>query len=151
MSEATYHLAQINLARAKTPIDDPNMSDFVAQLEEINGLADESPGFVWRLTDASGGAATGVRVLDDDQILVNMSVWESMETLLEFSYRGRHKDILRSRAKWFEPGSTRLVCWWVPAGHRPSVEEALEKLEELDAHGPSPRAFSFREAFPPPS
>jgi len=127
------------------------MADFVDQLDTINELADRSPGFVWRLADASGGAATAIRPFEDDRILVNMSVWESLDALHAFSYQGRHAGLLKDRGKWFEPGSTRLVMWWVPAGSVPTVEEAKGKLDHLDAHGPSAEAFTFRERFPPPS
>jgi len=145
-----YHIAQINIARMLAPLDDPSMADFVGQLAEVNALADESPGFVWRLADESGGAATDIRAFDDDRILVNMSVWESIEALHEFSYRGRHAGVLRDRGKWFEPGSTRLVMWWIVAGVLPSVDDAKEKLAQLEANGPTPEAFTFRERFPHP-
>ncbi len=150
MTKGAFHLAQINIARMRTPLTDPNMSDFIAQLEEVNGLADESAGFVWRLADDSGNAATDVRIPGDDRVLVNMSVWESVEALQAFSYKGRHAELLRHRSKWFEPGSTRLVMWWIPAGSIPSVEEAIDKLDTLEKDGPTREAFTFRELFPAP-
>ena len=145
-----YHIAQINIARMRVPLDDPRMADFVDQLAEVNALADESAGFVWRLADDSGGAATDIRAFDDERILVNMSVWESIDALHQISYRGRHASVLRDRGKWFEPGSTGLVMWWVEAGKIPTVDEAKQKLELLAAHGPSPEAFTFRETFDAP-
>ena len=124
-------------------------------LSRSSGRSTPSPtratGFVWRLAEESGGAATDIRAFDDDRILVNMSVWESIDALRAFSYRGRHAEVLRDRGKWFEPGSTRLVMWWVPAGTLPTVEDAKAKLAQLEEHGPSPDAFTFRESFPPPS
>ena len=147
---ANFHIAQINIARMLAPLDDPSMAVFVEQLAEVNALADESPGFVWRLADESGGAATDIRAFDDDRILVNMSVWESIEALHEFSYRGHHAGVLRDRGKWFEPRSSRLVLWWVAAGALPSVEDAKRKLELLEANGPTPDAFTFKEQFPRP-
>ena len=134
----------------RTPLDDPIMADFVDQLVEINALADESSGFVWRLADESGGAATDIRAFDDDRILVNMSVWESIEALREFSYRGHHAGLLRDRGKWFEPHSSRLVLWWMAAGAIPTVEDAKRKLELLEANGPTVAAFTFKERFPSP-
>ena len=134
----------------RTPLDDPIMADFVDQLVEVNALADESPGFVWRLADESGGAATDIRAFDDDRILVNMSVWESIEALREFSYRGHHAGLLRDRGKWFEPHSSRLVLWWLAAGAVPTVEDAKRKLELLETNGPTVAAFTFKERFPSP-
>ena len=150
MSQNDFHLAQINIARARASLDDPVMEGFVSQLEEVNALADESPGFVWRLADQSGNAATDIHAFDDELILVNMSVWESLEALREFSYRGRHASLLRDRGKWFEPGGTQITLWWIAAGSLQSVEDAKRKLELLEANGPTPVAFTFKNHFPPP-
>jgi Domain of unknown function (DUF3291) len=145
------HLAQFNVARLRAPLTDPSMSGFVAGLETINALADSSPGFVWRLAEGPDGDATTVRPLDPD-VIVTMSVWDSIESLRAFSYQSAHLDYLRRRRDWFQPHDfpASLVLWWVPAGHTPTVEEACERLE-LVAAGPSPAAFTFRRTFPPPS
>lgn len=147
---SAFHLAQFNVARLRAPLTDPFMSGFVAGLDSINALADSSPGFVWRLTEGPDGDATTVRPLDPD-VIVTMSVWDSMESLRAFSYQSAHLDYLRRRRDWFLPHDfpASLVCWWVPAGHIPSVAEACERLE-LVAAGPSPRAFTFRRPFPAP-
>ncbi len=150
MTHKKFHLAQVNIARMLAPLDDPIMKDFVDQLAQVNALADESPGFVWRLADESGGAATDIRAFDDERILVNMSVWESIEALQEFSYRGHHAGVVRDRGKWFEPRSSRLALWWLAAGALPTVEDAKRKLDLLEANGPTPAAFTFKERFPPP-
>jgi hypothetical protein len=145
-----YRLAQFNVARMRAPIDDPVMEGFRSQLDRINAIADESPGFVWRLQTAAG-EATAVRAYPDPLTIVNMSVWESLEALHEYVYRSPHVAPLRERRRWFEPASGPiLVLWWVRAGHLPTVQEAMEKLDHLQAHGPSPTAFTFREPFPPP-
>ena len=127
MSDDGFHIAQINTALAVASLDDPVMEGFVSQLEQVNALADESPGFVWRLADESGNAATDIHAFDDERILVNMSVWESLEALRQFSYRGRHASLLRDRGKWFEPGGTRLAMWWIAAGSVPSVADARSR------------------------
>ena len=150
VSQNNFHIAQINIARMRAPLEDPILEDFVEQLAEVNALADESPGFVWRLADESGDAATDIRAFDDDRILINMSVWESIEALREFSYRGRHAGLLRDRGKWFEAGSTQLVLWWIASGAIPSVEDAKRKLELLEEKGPTVAAFTFKERFPHP-
>ena len=126
------------------------MAGFVARLEDINALADATPGFIWRL-QTEDGDATAVRPYDDDRILVNMSVWENLEALSAFVYRSPHAEVLRQRRAWFERLTDAVtVLWWVPAGHRPSVEEAKGRLERLRRDGPSPMAFTFRQPFPAP-
>jgi hypothetical protein len=142
-------LAQVNIARMKAPLEDPLMAGFVGRLDEINALADRSPGFVWRL-QTSEGNATYLRPYDDDRILFNMSVWESLEALKAYVYRGPHVEVMRNRKEWFERFEAPYAAlWWVPEGHIPSVDEAKKRLEHLSAHGPTPFAFTFQSAFPP--
>ena len=148
---AGWHLAQVNVARMRAPLEDPVMSAFVEQLDFVNALADRSPGFVWRLQTESGNA-TDVRAYEDALILFNVSVWESLEALRAYVYGSAHREPLRERKQWFVPMDTaHLALWWVPAGHRPSVEEATERLEHLRRHGPGPTAYSFAKAFDPPA
>ncbi len=145
-----YHLAQVNIAVLRAPLDAPATAGFVAALEPVNRLADSSPGFVWRLQTPEGDA-TSVRAFDDDRILVNLSVWESVEALWAFTYQSRHLDALRRRREWFHRlGDAYLALWWVAAGHVPTVEEAKVRLELLRRHGPGPDAFTLREPFPAP-
>ena len=143
------HLAQVNIARMRGALEDPVMRGFVARLDEINALADASPGFVWRLqTDA--GNATYLRPYDDERIIINMSVWEKVEDLRHYVYRGAHSEVLRQRGGWFEKLETPVVAlWWIPAGRIPSVDEATKRLSHLEANGPTPFAFTFRAMFPP--
>ena len=142
-------LAQINIARLIAPLDDPMMEGFVSRLTEINALADSAPGFVWRLQTPEGDA-TYLRVFEDDQILVNMSVWESIEHLKQFTYKTVHTELLLARANWFEKmDKPSLAMWWVPAGHIPGMDEAKKRLANLETHGPLPFAFTFKSPFPP--
>jgi len=146
----TFHIAQVNIGRVKAPIDDPIMAGFVSQLDAINALADRSPGFVWRLQTDSGNATYFRPYPEDDRILMNMSVWESIEALRDYVYRGAHAEVMRQRRNWFELFSGVYVAlWWVPAGHRPGIDEARKRLEHLDAHGPTQFAFTFARTFPP--
>lgn len=147
---AHYNLAQVNIGRVRAPIDDPMLASFVARLEDINALADATPGFVWRLqTDA--GDATAFRPYEDDRILVNLSVWEGPEQLRQFVYRSAHVDVMRQRKAWFERfDGMYYALWWVPAGHTPSIDEAKERLEHLRVHGESAHSFSFAKVFPSP-
>jgi hypothetical protein len=143
------HLAQINIARMLAPLDSPVMADFVNALAQINALADRSPGFVWRLQSEEGNA-TSIRPYDDDMIIVNMSVWESIEALRGFVYKSAHAAYVRRRAEWFEMfAGPYLTLWWIPAGHIPSVLEAKERLDHLRTHGETPFAFSFKRTFLP--
>jgi hypothetical protein len=146
---SAFELAQLNVARLLAAIDSPQLADFVAGLERVNALADSAPGFVWRLQDESGNA-TAVRPWGDDTI-VNMSVWDSVESLRSYVFAAGHVDVLRRRREWFVPMDTaHLVLWWVPAAHRPQLEEARERLELLERLGPTARAFTLRQSFPRP-
>ena len=142
MSE-NRHLAQLNIGRLRFPTDDPRMADFMNNLDLVNGLAERSEGFVWRLKDESGNA-TGIRPYDDPLMAVNLSVWKSLETLERFVWQTIHKRFYGRRSEWFAPmEKPHLVMWWVPAGHRPGIEEAKERLEHLAANGPSAHAFGW--------
>src|SRR5258706_287381 len=134
----TFHLAQVNIGRVVAPVDDPKIAGFMAQLDEVNALAEAAPGFVWRLQTSSGNA-TDVPYNDDPFVLVNMSVWESVETLRDYVYRSRHVEVLRDRAQWFQKMEKPHYClWWVPAGHIPTVAEGRERLEPYQEHRPTP-------------
>src|SRR5215510_9823134 len=136
------HLAQVNVARMRAPLESEVMSGFRTQLERINALADASPGFVWRL-QSDEGDATAIRAFDDPLLLVNMSVWESLEALHAYVYKSDHVALLRQRRAWFEPlGGPSLCLWWLEAGREPTIAEAKQKLELLAARGPSAAAFS---------
>jgi Domain of unknown function (DUF3291) len=149
MSDPRWHLAQLNVGRLLAPVESPAIAEFVAALDPINELADASSGFVWRLqTDA--GNATDIRPTEDDLFLINMSVWSSLQELRAFVYTTAHVQVLRQRREWFEQLATsHLVLWWVPAGHIPTIEEALARLDRLRAEGPTPAAFTFRSLFEP--
>src|SRR5688572_17514546 len=145
-----YHLAQINIARMLAPIDDPIMADFVAQLSPINALAEESPGFVWRL-QSEDGDATSIKIYDDDMIIINLTVWESVEALRQYVYKSAHSRAMRDRRRWFEEfDGPYYVLWWILAGHLPDPQEGKERLEYLREHGDSPNAFSFKSVFAAP-
>ena len=149
MPETGYHIAQVNIARMIAPLEDPAMAEFVALLDEINALADRSPGFVWRLQTEQGNA-TYLRPYDDDRILFNLSVWETIEELKAYVFKSAHGEVMARRRQWFERFEGRYVAlWWVRAGHIPSVEEAKQRLEYLREHGESAYAFTFKRPFPP--
>jgi hypothetical protein len=145
-----FHLAQVNIGRLRAAIDDPIMDGFRTQLDPINALADRSPGFVWRLQTEDGNA-TAIRPYADERMAINMSVWESLEALQQYVYKSAHVKPLRDRKEWFEPiEGPILALWWVPAGHIPTVAEALDRLEHLKVHGPTLTAFTFKTPFAPP-
>ena len=143
-------LAQLNIGRLRQPIDHPDTADFANALDEVNALADDAAGFVWRLQDEDGNA-TSFRVFeDDDTLLVNFSVWESLEELKGFVYSGRHLEFMRRRREWFERlEQQHQVLWWCDAV--PSIEEAKRRLDLLEANGPTPEAFTFSAPFSPRS
>jgi len=144
-----YHIAQVNIGRIKAPIDDPLMAGFTGRLNEINALADGSPGFVWRLQTDEGNA-TYLRPYADDRILLNMSVWETIEELKHYVYRTAHAELLRQRQAWFDKfAGAYTALWWVPEGHRPGIDEAKKRIAYIDAHGPTQFAFTFKKTFDP--
>lgn len=146
-----HHLAQINIGRLIAPIDDPRIAEFVAQLAPINAVADMAPGFVWRMQSESGNA-TDIAYNDDLSIMVNMSVWESLDALRQYAYKSDHMKVLRDRAKWFEKMDKPHYClWWIPAGHIPTVAEGRERLEHYQKLGATPYSFWFSQEFPEPA
>jgi len=145
-----HELAQLNIGVIRGPMDSPVMAEFAANLERINAVAEATPGFVWRLQTEEGDA-TAIRPFDNENMLVNMSVWKDVESLRRYVYHSAHVEVMRRRREWFEPMSEAfLVLWWVPRGHRPSIAEAIARLERLCEHGPGPDAFTFRHSFPQP-
>ena len=151
-----YVLAQVNIGRLAAPLDSPRLADFVAGLDPVNAVADDAPGFVWRL-QTEDGDATALRAFEDDAegadggILINMSVWESVEALAAFVYGPAHIAVLRRRREWFERMTDAFTAlWWIPRGHIPTTQEAEDRIKHLRAHGPAPYAFTFREHFPAP-
>jgi hypothetical protein len=146
----TWHIAQLNVGTARYDLDDERMSGFMERLDEVNALADASPGFVWRLQTEAGNA-TDIKVTDNPRFILNLSVWETIEQLADFVYQTSHQPVLADRLKWFEkPSDAILVLWWIEAGTVPTIEAALERLEMLRGKGPTPEAFTFRTTFPPP-
>ena len=146
-----YHLAQINIAQALEPLESARLSGFVARLDEINALAERSPGFVWRLVGEAGDA-TALRVFDHPDMLINMSVWKDLASLRQFVYRSTHRELLQSRHDWFEAiTSPAQALWWIAAGEVPDVALGKKKLVLLEERGPSSEVFTFAQPFDPPS
>jgi len=150
MKPQTFYVAQMSISRARAPLDHPMMQGFVSQLPVINGLADRASGFVWRLQTYEGNS-TGVRAFEDPSILMNLSLWESVEQLKYFVYKSPHADPYKNAREWFEKIDGYVtVLWWVIKGHLPTEEEGVARLNHLNKHGPSAEAFTFQKAFPPP-
>jgi heme-degrading monooxygenase HmoA len=149
VDSAGWHLAQVNVSTLLEPIDSPRLEDFVAELDPVNASADAAPGFVWRLMAADGNA-TSIRVFDDPMVIVNLTVWESVEALKAFAYGDPgHRAVMRDRSAWFERHrEASFALWWIAAGGTPTVADAAARLEHLRLHGPTQTAFTFRERFP---
>jgi hypothetical protein len=144
-----YQLAQVNVARLLAPLDSAQLAGFVDALDEVNADADRAPGFVWRLQNDDGNATSIVAfewdIAGAAGIIVNLSVWESFESLRSWVYGDPHRTVLRQRRKWFEPMvESAVAMWWVPNGHQPSTTEAEQKVRELRRNGPSSVVFDFR-------
>lgn len=151
-----YVIAQVNIGRLVAPLDSPRLAGFVANLDSVNAAADTAPGFLWRLQTEDGNA-TALRAFEQDAegadggILLNMSVWESVEALATYVYGNAHRAVLRRRREWFEPlKDAYTALWWVPRGDVPTIREAEDRVKYLRAHGPTPRAFTIKVHFPPP-
>ena len=144
----TYQLAQLNLARFTLPAEHPDNADFINNLDRINAIAEEQPGFVWRLK-GEGNSAIDLHAFDDPNIATNMSVWNDVESLFAFVYRNAaHQSILRRRREWFDKMDFYIVLWWIEAGHIPTLAEAKTRLELLRSQGPTAEAFTFKQIFP---
>ncbi|MEU1725065.1 DUF3291 domain-containing protein [Nonomuraea sp. NPDC050227] len=142
------HLAQLNVAHLRAPIDAPELAEFVALLEPVNAVADEAPGFVWRMKESESDPTATVVHDFGDHLLINFSVWESLETLWDFTYRSVHLGVLRRRREWFlRVAEPYMVMWWVPEGHIPSLAEGMRRLERLRTEGPSPEAFTYKDSY----
>lgn len=147
MKSVKRHLAQLNIATLRYPIDDPRIADFVDALPLVNGTGEESPGYVWRL-QSEGGDATDIQVFDDPLAIVNLTVWESVEALKAFAYRGVHRDFFRRRSEWFVDGASRTALWWIPAGSLPTTDDAKRRLEFMEMFGSSPYGFAMGQSYP---
>ena len=142
-----YQLAQINIAKARAAMDSDVMKGFVDRLDEINALADEASGFVWRL-QTEAGDATSIQAFEDPDLIVNMSVWQDIDSLKNYVYKSRHVELIRDRDAWFSKiAESHQALWWIPKGHIPTVEEGKERLQLLEANGPSEQAFTFARPF----
>ena len=149
---AVFHLAELNIARLHQPLDAPDNAEFVAALDAVNMIAERTPGFVWRLQDEDGASSSYVTAYDDPLLIINLTVWQDIESLRHFTYRSGHGAYLRRRREWFEaPTAPHMVCWWVPAGEAPTVADATRRLELLRATGPSADGFLFNDPLPAPS
>ena len=147
--DKTYHLAQANIALGAETVDHPSMESFTQQIDEVNKVADKSPGFVWRF-QTDEGDATSLIIYDDPRYIFNMSVWESVEALRQYAFTARHLRVLQQQKEWFvKIDRPHSVLWWIPAGTIPSVSDALERLEVLRDQGPGPRAFTFASLYDP--
>jgi hypothetical protein len=147
---SAYHLAEINISRLLAPLDSELLADFVAALDPVNAAGDAAPGFVWRLKTEDGDA-TAVRIFDDPDLIVNLTVWTDLASLGDFAFGPGHVEIMRRRRTWFaRPTEAMTALWWIPAGARPTVADAERRLLALRREGPTPYAFTMRTPFPPP-
>jgi Domain of unknown function (DUF3291) len=155
LARVAFELAQVNIGRLVAPLDDAQLAGFVALLEPVNAAADAAPGFVWRL-QSDDGDATSIKAFEWDAgdsagVIVNMSVWTGVQELAAFVFGDMHREVLRRRREWFHRMSdSYTVCWWVPAGHRPTTDEAEDRIRNLRAHGANPQAFTLKESYPRP-
>jgi heme-degrading monooxygenase HmoA len=144
-----HHLAQVNIGLPLEPLESERLRGFVDMLEPINALADAAPGFVWRL-QTEDGDATAIRAFEDERLIINMSVWESLESYTAFVFGAEHSAVMRQRRQWFVPMQVYTAAWWLPAGTRPTPADAVVRLDLLTRLGPTADAFTVKRPFPPP-
>ncbi len=139
-----HHLAELNVGRLVAPMHDPRVAEFIDNIDRINGLGKRMPGFVWMMEAAGSPGNVANAIGGDPRFVPNLSVWEGVAQLEAFVWGTLHKQFYARRAEWFEVlGAMHFVMWWVPVGHRPTLEEALERLAHLEAHGDSDHAFGW--------
>jgi heme-degrading monooxygenase HmoA len=139
------HLAQLNVGRLVADTDDPRVAEFMAALDRVNGLGKRMPGFVWMMEGSEGQGNTETKIGGDPRFVANLTVWDSVEALERFVWNTVHRQFYERRAEWFEVlNGMHFVMWWVPEGHRPTLDEALERLAHVEAHGDSDHAFGWR-------
>ena len=144
-----HHLAQVNIGLPLEPLESERLRGFVEMLEPINALADSAPGFIWRL-QTEDGDATAIRAFEDERLIMNMGVWESVETFADFVFGPEHSAVMRQRREWFVPMRVYTTAWWIPAGTLPTPADAVARLDLLRQLGPTPEAFTIKRPFPPP-
>ena len=142
----TMHLAELNVGRLLAPTDDPRVAEFMENLDRVNGLGKRMPGFVWMMEGSGepGQGNTQAKIEGDPQYVSNLTVWEDVASLETFVWKTVHKQFYDRRADWFEVlGKMHFVMWWAPAGHRPTLDEALAKLAQKQENGDSDAAFGW--------
>jgi hypothetical protein len=142
------HLAQVNIAKRLASLDDPIMQDFINNVDKINAIADKSIGFKWRMQDEDKDEA--VVVFQDDTLVINISVWESLESLFNYTYNSGHIEVFKRKKEWFSKlNMMHMALWYVPEGYEPTFQDAKDRLDYLNSNGDTPYAFSFKSKFTP--
>lgn len=141
-------IAQYNIAEALDTMDSPVMADFVNNTDRINTLAEQSPGFIWRLIADDKNDSYSIQTFDSEFILINMSVWETRDALFQFVYNSGHMEIFRRKKEWFQKmPKMHMVLWNLDTGHIPTIQEGKERLKYLQQYGESEFAFTFKSNF----
>jgi hypothetical protein len=143
-----YNLAQVNIAKRLAPMDDPIMQDFINNVERINAIADEAEGFIWRMQDEDKDL--GAEIFKDDTLLINMSVWNDLECLFDYTYKSGHIEVFKRKKEWFSKMKmVHMAFWYIPEGYEPTFQDAKSRLDYLNKYGDTPYAFTFKSKFSP--
>lgn len=141
-----HYLSQVNIAKSLAPMDDPIMQDFINNVDKINAIADTSEGFIWRLKDEDKEEAAAV--FQDDSLIINMSIWENLESLFNYTYKSGHIEVFKRKKEWFSKMKmVHMAFWYIPEGDIPTFQDAKNRLDYLEKHGDTPFAFSFKSNF----
>lgn len=141
-----YNVAQVNIAKRLAPLDDPIMKDFIDNVDAINTIADQSLGFIWRMQNED--KVEGARIFKDDSLIINISVWETIESLFNFTYKTNHLQVFKRKKEWFSKiDFMHMAFWYVPVGYEPTFQDAKNRLDYLWEFGETPYAFTFKNRF----
>jgi len=120
------------------------MAEFIDNLAFVNDLAERSRDLCGAMRMTAGSAIETRPFASDPRMAINLSVWTASRRSSGLFGRRCNKRFYGRRHEWFERMDERyFVMWWVPAEHRPTVQEAVERLRHLRQHGPSDHAFGW--------
>jgi len=76
-------------------------------------------------------------------------VWANYDSLNLFVNMIDHPNITRLIKEWLtNMQEAYILQWWLPLGHRPTLDEAVDGLHTLRSEVPSNLAFDLRNTYP---
>ncbi|MBD8892897.1 DUF3291 domain-containing protein [Roseibium litorale] len=155
-----YRLAVYTFGQFVDRADSPALKDFFDIEPSVLAELEAAEGFIARsgYDSDEGPGSWGAQVFPkfwrdngDGWAPSTLSLWTSPEALAAVTYHGRHGAAYKRGREWNLPAVEwpGYALWWVEADHRPDWREAVERHEHLGDHGPSPKAFTFKQLYRP--